>query len=50
MLKNADTYFNQRWDLFGDSFLNWLYGFLQNILGKIVSISNIYQNVASAAK
>lgn len=34
--------------MFGYSWLNFSYGFLQNVLAKILSINNIYRNLNKA--
>ena len=48
MLKNAHVYVSRRVTLFSSSLLNWSYGFLQNILGKIMSINNVYKSLTLA--
>ena len=48
MNKNIYKYVDHRIDVFG-SFLNFSYSFLQNILGKILSINNIYFSLISAS-
>ena len=47
MNKNIYMYVDHRIDVFG-SFLNYSYSFLQNILGKILSINNIYFSLIRA--
>ena len=48
MTKNAYKYVNIRREMFGYSWLNFSYGFLQNVLAKILSINNIYRNLNKA--
>ena len=48
MAKNAHVYITRRITLFQGSLLNWSYGFLQNILGKIMSINNVYKSLTIA--
>ena len=47
MNKNIYKYAIFKVDVFG-SFLNFSYSFLQNILGKILSINNIYFSLVAA--
>jgi hypothetical protein len=48
MSKSAYQYINMRKALFEYSWMNYSYGFLQNVLAKILSINNIYRNLNTA--
>jgi len=48
MLKNAVAYVGTRAALFGRSWLNFTYGFLQNVLAKILGINNLYKSLNKA--
>ena len=48
MVKNAVAYIHNKAEAFGRSWLNFTYGFLQNVLAKILGINNLYKSLNKA--